>query len=322
MSTSAPPARRRRTILLAALLLGAVGGVSAGVVSPPSPVAAAPASRIFGGTVTRAGDEPPFLAQFASPDSPLKLLCSGVLITARHVLTIASCSITVGTRVRLGAFTAGSGGEVFSVSKVAVPNYRRSETSPLRDNIAVVTFTAEPIWTVDRLASVGIIPVALDGSTRVGGGRADATLGPPLPPGGRVSRIWGWGTPNTRRDQPLSPPGGSALRSAQAVVIEAEACNTLFAQARNTRPNDVYCAKSVGEGPCLGDSGAGLVSRIGGGDIDGKQNAYVHGLYSVKWSSTLERCVSRFPQGYTSVRTHAAFIRDAVSPQSVQFVTP
>lgn len=330
----APPPRVRRARLIGWLLLGAVavgGGVSVGAHPPPRPLAAAAAvaargavsvpavGRIFGGTVTPIGEEPFFLAHFTAPDTPSTLQCTGVLITPRHVLTLASCPIVTGWTVRLGTPTAGSGGQTFLVSRVAIPPYRDAEAVPLADNIAVVTFTAEPIWSADRLATFRIVPVALDGGRGVGGGRGnDASAGPPPPPGGLDSRIWGWGTPSARRDDPLRPEGGTVLRSAAAVVVEAEACSALFEQAGGTRPYDVYCAKSVGQGPCVGDRGAGLVSNVGG-DAGGRP--FVHGLYSVSWSSAEFRCVKSFPQGYTAVRTHAAWIRSAVEPQRAQFLT-
>lgn len=103
------------------------------------------------------------------------------------------------------------------------------------------------------------------------------------------------------------------------MVVETEACSALFAQARGVRPYDVYCAKKIGQGPCVGDRGAGLVSNLG---ARAEGEPYVHGLYSVSWSSTDYRCVTSFPQGYTAVRSHAAWIRTAVAPQQATFVTP
>lgn len=331
MSPSASPPRRRRAVLLGWLLLGtAVGRVTAGVPpAPPTDAAAPPAvARIFGGTVTPSGEEPPFLAHFTAAATPTVLLCTGVLITPRHVLTLASCPVVVGTTVRLGTPTAGSGGQAFAVTAVATPPYRDAAALPLADNIAVVTFAAEPIWSAARLANFGIVPVALDGGTRRsrGGsdgsaGGADNSAGPPPPPGGLVGEIWGWGTPNARRADPLRPAGGTVLRSASAVVVEAEACSSLFSQAGDTRPYDIYCAKSVGQGPCVGDRGAGLASTVGVRE-PGRGARYVHGLYSVSWSSAEFRCVKSFPQGYTAVRTHAAWIRMVVVPQRASFVTP
>jgi len=281
---------------------GAVGGA----------VPAPPTARIFGGTVTPPNAVPPFLAHFTTGASPPRLLCAGVLITARHVLTVASCPIVRGTTVRLGTVTLGAGGQAFSVASVAVPPYRDAATVPVADNVAVVTFAADPIWSADRLATFGIVPATLDGGDGRRGGR-----GNPQPPGGQAAQLWGWGTAAFLRENPLRPPGQVGpvrLRSATAVVSEAEVCSALFASAGGTRPFDVFCAKSAGQGPCDGDVGTGLASNAEGGGPN------VHGLYSVVWSSPVYRCVPSFPQGYTAIRRHADWIRGATAPRTVKFV--
>lgn len=113
----------------------------------------------------------PFLVRLFS-NNGTTLRCVGSLLSDRHVLTAASCGITVGSAARVGGLDL-YGGYVLRVAAVASYPWYDPETR--LDDLAVLTLADAP--TVAVWASRGVVPAA-------------------LPPNGWVPpmlRVSGWG---------------------------------------------------------------------------------------------------------------------------------
>ncbi|MDI1484375.1 serine protease [Polyangium sp. y55x31] len=197
---------------------------------------------IVGGTQAATG-EFPWAAAMLSNGS---LICGGVIIGTKTVLTSARCAAgrTLSTfTVRVGSNSPTSGGQVIQASEIIPhPSY---SSSTLDYNIAVVKLAS-------AVPSSYVIPMAADGSD---------------PGAGVVATVAGWGR---------TAGGGalpSTLQKADLNIIPRATCQASWGSV-NTITARMLCAGTSTKGTCSGDDGGPLVIR-------GTDGSYqLHGLVS------------------------------------------
>lgn len=230
--------RRFSTVLAAAAVVAAAAlSVAATPTAPttgvlPSPPevaiptrAATPAraGRLRGGRVVKSAADiggSLFLVRLFSPDGK-RLLCTGTLISGRHVLTSASCGISTNSTARVGGFGLYDGYFLRIASVTPCPWY--APVGRLAD-AAVVTLDAAP--TVATWAARGVVPAVLPPSKWV-----PDTL-----------RVSGWG--GTSADGSGTTWGGASpnLRTGIMPVTPWEVCEAVLMGQTRLRPASQICA--------------------------------------------------------------------------------
>lgn len=228
-----------------------------------------PQTRIVGGQEARAGQFP-YAASIQTPQH--SHICGGAIISARWVLTVASCTINLWVgdgafTVRTGTNQYNNGGVVHQVS--ALVNHAEFDFNTRRNDIAA-------IQTQTAIASnANTKPIALP--------RADTGAG-------ASAVIIGWGYTD-----PYNPRKSSQLQHLTTPIIGNEACrNELLSYGYSTyvRDTNVCTNAGYGMGVCGGDNGGPLT--VG---------SELVGLMSFGVS-----CALGVPDVYTRVHSYLAWI--------------
>ncbi|GAB0497577.1 hypothetical protein MMPV_008912 [Pyropia vietnamensis] len=231
----------------------------------------------------------------------ISLVCTGLIITERHVATIASCPYTPGEMVLLagGRGVAITDGLAFNVTRrVASPAYNASARA---SNVAVWTFQAPDDVTASVLAFGGILR-----------GRIARAAAEPRP--GARGLVGGWGITDPREiGLELGRPRNITVTIQS--VTNAGLCAETFRLVGAEAPDDVFCAAGLSSGPCVGDDGAPLA--LAETDPDG--STYFVGLYFTSFTSADFICDPRAPSVYTRLSAHIAFLSRSVAPRELLF---
>ncbi|XP_050732360.1 trypsin alpha-3-like [Eriocheir sinensis] len=219
-------------------------------------------ARIYGGVeVTRNGV--PSVVGVRGQLRGSKVLCGGVLITPKHVITSAHCVFMPlfawVAAVILGGHTHEDGVEVL-ISYIAIhPDFAMDATFDA--DLAVLTLAAE--------VTGGI-------------GAAPACITPHAPPAYTPATVYGWG--RLGYTKPLS----AVLRQADVKILPPKYCRG-FGGNFTSR---MLCAGDLGRDACTGDSGGPLM-----GKVEGEEGMVVFGLVSFGHGCGMKE----FPGGYTSL---------------------
>lgn len=235
-------------------------------------------------------------------DRRVTIVCTGLLLTERHVATLASCPYTPSQMVVL----AGGGGVdiadgiAFNVTRRVVPAAFNATTGVA--DVAVWTFAAPDAATAAGLAGVGIAR-----------GRLARAAAEPRPATRAV--VGGWGLTDPRRVEGLAGGRPTNLTIAVQSVTSAALCASTFQLAGAVFPPDVFCAAGLNAGPCVGDEGAPIVAF----DDTPAEATYFVGLYQAAFSTDTFLCEPRAPAVYTRLSAHIRFLTDAVVPFRLSF---
>ncbi|OSX80165.1 hypothetical protein BU14_0058s0076 [Porphyra umbilicalis] len=301
---AAATSRTARFLADAAAAAG-VGGASrtGGAATLPATAGRAALSPLIFGGVTLSRPEADMSTRIARllrvPPRPGRIAfsCTGLLVTERHVVTLASCPYTAGQMVAVLGGIDVAGGIPFNVSsRVIKPTFVRA--SGLAD-VAV--------WTFDAPAFVDAAALRRGGIVR---GKVARNVMAPRPATRAI--VGGWGVTDPRKE----PPGDvvpDALKVTLQNVVSTALCRATFRLVNETLPVDLFCAVGVQSGPCSGDEGAPL-----GVLDDGEgEEFYFVGLAQSFFGSRTFLCNPNAPAVYTRLSAHLDFLARAVRPYTL-----
>jgi len=225
------------------------GGVTTTAAAPAATTAAPSSSscqcgipnrsnRIVGGVETEV-NEYPWQVALVSPNgrSPF---CGGTLISDRHVMTAAHCTVgqaanPSGMRVLLGEHKTDDANQI-KVEVASINDDPQYDTSNLRNDFSILTLK-EPVTFTKAIS-----PICLPSDTS-----KDYA--------GQVATVSGWGTLSSGGNQP------TVLMEVDVTVTTNTFCKSVYG-AGITDIN--ICAMDSGKDSCQGDSGGPLIIQENG----------------------------------------------------------
>ena len=199
--------------------------------------------RIVGGNETQPYSMPWTVALVKEDSS---LLCGGVIISSRHILTAAHCTINLGWEVP------------FSV--VVGEHFIRNDTDGIKHSVASVT--RHPEYTSSYLGN-DIAIITLDTPIQLGSRAVQACLPSSSMDdtylSGKHLTASGWGTTSAYG------PTTDVLHSVQMPYINISICQSSQETYRDKITASMVCTGDLENGggdTCMGDSGGRLVKNI------------------------------------------------------------
>ncbi|OSX80112.1 hypothetical protein BU14_0058s0023 [Porphyra umbilicalis] len=295
---------------------------------PPPPTA-----RIVGGVPLTDDLAAAFVVRVSSEHS----MCSGALVSPRHVITAAHCNLWPGDTVELLRHPPDA--EVLTVIATAV--HPRWEPAKLAHDLAVLTLDADAPGYYSGRQTAGR---GGGGGDNGGGGRGNGDRTPPavvnhdpaVPAVGSGVRAAGFGITSPAWTRPIAPTAADDARTVDVQVVPDEPCTVAFAAGEKEdkallwrgpplatllHPRMHVCAGVAAGGcdACQGDSGgplyqSALLPRVrgsGDGNDTGRvgNDAPVFTYVLVGLTSFSPGCATPdVPTAYTRLSSYAGWI--------------
>ncbi|KAJ2940195.1 hypothetical protein O0L34_g11761 [Tuta absoluta] len=206
---------------------------------------------IYNGQSFNRGDWPWLVAIYKRKDGSLTFICSGTLVSDRHVVTAAHCMQSKTTFssnkdivVKVGVYNLEDWGDDITVTRTLASSsiHQAYNSSSLANDILVLTFERSVEF------NINIRPACL------WSGNPDLTRIV-----GASGVVAGWG------QSERGPAGRGEPRVVRVPVVSTSACRASRLDFHKLTSDNTLCAGDRnGAGPCLGDSGGGLYLLEGG----------------------------------------------------------